>query len=243
MVSCKALLQADWTALKCSVCRAHFLNLCKATFLPESYNVLEFTPYYVACEFVKHVSKTNLTETKNKYSAFGVRPNILKPKKGEISLNVRIFRLGTRQFVSHRFCFVVLFPLPPSPYIPKFSTTIFICLIFEHCIGLRQYCHEFGSHHGFCFAVSALFAFLQIAPFVSISRLLAPSLLLLPPLLPIGLFCFQRIQHLLTTASATFELRYNNGLSTRCKWMFSAESNIDVSQPTPPLINSWKSMS
>ena len=62
-------------------------------------------------------------------------------------------------------------------------------------------------------------------------------------LVPIGLFCFQRIQHLLTTASTTFELRYNNGLSTRCKWMFSAESNIDVSQPTPPLINSWKSMS
>ena len=115
VVSCKALLQADWTALKCSVCRAHFLNLCKATFLPESYNVLEFTPYYVACEFVKHVSKTNLTETKNKYSAFGVRPNILKPKKGEISLNVRIFRLGTRQFVSHRFCFVVLSPLAPAP--------------------------------------------------------------------------------------------------------------------------------
>ena len=44
VVSCKPLLQADWTALKCSICRAHFLNLCNAAILPENFNFLHFTP-------------------------------------------------------------------------------------------------------------------------------------------------------------------------------------------------------
>ena len=44
VVSCKAVLQADWTALKCSICRAHFLNLCNAAILPENFNFLHFTP-------------------------------------------------------------------------------------------------------------------------------------------------------------------------------------------------------
>ena len=169
---------------------------------------------------LEHVSKTNLTETKNKYSAFGVRPNILKPEKRDF---IKRLYFPARH---PPFCFPQIL-LCRSPRLLKFQNFqlqfwfVNKSLIFENCIGLRQDCHEFGSHHGFCSAVSALFAFLQIAPFVSISRLLAPSplllLVLLVPLLPSGLFCFQHIQHLLTTASATFELRYNNGLSTRCK--------------------------
>ena len=52
VVSCKPLLQADWTALKCNICRAHFLSTQCDIFtwnlqFPGIYTLTRPIPWYV----------------------------------------------------------------------------------------------------------------------------------------------------------------------------------------------------